>query len=220
MIVLDWLIEFVYPRYCVACNKYGVFLCPECKNELEIADQICPICEEESLMGWTHEGCRHKMGMDGLIAIYSYRDENVRKIVEGIKFGFNRSLIGYLTKGACFEAGVEFDAVVPIPLHFYRENWRGFNQASEIGKEFERKTGVALVEMLKRTKRTKQQAQIKNKEERKDNLRDAFEVVVKVKNLKILLVDDVFTSGATMRECAKELKKAGAGAVWGLVLAH
>lgn len=222
--LIEALIDFVFPKRCVGCGVDGCFLCDECRERLDFADQICPMCGEPSLMGWTHRGCQKKGGMDGLIAIYEYREPMARAVVDGIKYGFNRELIKIALEGFVFETGKEFDYLVAVPLHFYRENWRGFNQAEEIAKEIGSKMSIPVSKVLRRVKMTKQQATLTTKEERQKNIEGAFEIddglKMFVREKKILLVDDVFTSGADMRECTKVLKKAGVVLVWGLALAH
>jgi ComF family protein len=222
--MFDLILDFLFPRYCVGCGKYGKDLCKKCFRELSIADQICPECEEESLMGWTHPRCKSKEGMDGLIVIYDYQDEKVRAAVDGIKYCFVKDLVKSLLRNFRFETGEVFDYLVPVPLHYYRENWRGFNQGEEIAKEVGKKMKLEVVNMLRRTRKTKQQALIVKREEREANVKGAFEVWDEIKEQtkgkKVLLIDDVFTSGADMRECTKVLKKAGVEMVWGLALAH
>ena len=214
--------DFVYPKVCVGCGIDGTFLCNECFENLEIAGQICPVCGVVSDMGWTHKDCRKKGGLDGLICIYSYQDELVKKVIDEIKFGFNQELIYEMLRNFRFESGERFDMIVPLPLHFYRENWRGFNQADLIGQELEKGLGIGLEKVLVRHKMTKQQSALSDRKEREENLKDAF--VLKngatIKGKKMLLVDDVFTSGASMKEATVTLKRAGAETVWGLVLAH
>ena len=154
--------------------------------------------------------------MEGLFAVFAYKNPVVRGVVDGIKFGFCRDLVKIVLDG--YEYDYEkVDVVVPVPLHWYRENWRGFNQAEEIAKEIK---GSKVRNILVRKRKTEQQARIKSKEIRVKNIAGAFEVAEKVRGMKVLLVDDVFTSGASMRECAKVLKKAGAMEVWGFVLAR
>lgn len=223
-IVFDLIMDFLFPRVCKGCGKMGKDLCNKCFKELSIAEQICPECGEESSMGWTHKRCKKKLGMDGLIAIYDYQDEKLKAVIDGIKFDFNKELVKSLLKNFRFETGESFDYLVPVPLHFYRENWRGFNQAEEIAKVVEKRLKVKTLKALKRVKRTKQQALILDKTERELNVKGVFKVEEKWRNMmkgkKVLLIDDVFTSGADMRECTKELKKAGVIMVWGLALAH
>lgn len=199
-------------------------LCNRCFRGLSIADQICPECGEESVMGWTHPRCAKDLGMDGLIVIYDYQDEKVKAIIDGIKFDFNKRLVKESLKKFKFETGESFDFLVPVPLHFYRENWRGFNQAEEIAKVVGEKMKIEVKNVLKRNRKTKQQSLILDRKLREKNVKGAFEINEKylksLKRIKVLLVDDVFTSGADMRECTKVLKKAGVEIVWGLALAH
>lgn len=224
--IWETIVDFVYPKICVGCGVWGSFLCGECVERLDFVDQICPMCGEESIMGWTHPRCKSKYGMDGLIAIYEYQEPVARAVVDGIKYGFNRDLIKMVLKNFSFEAGIKFDLLVPIPLHYYRENWRGFNQAELLAQVISSQmTSIKVEKLLVRVRNTKQQVTMKSREEREENIRGAFKINKKFKNpklkkLKILLVDDVFTSGADMRECTRVLKKAGVEVVWGFALAH
>lgn len=222
--MLDILIDFFFPKKCVGCGKEGVFLCDDCCDKLDIADQICPMCGEGSPMGWTHPKCTTKLGMDGLIVIYEYGEETMKKIIDGIKFGFNKSLVDSVLNNFKFETGENFDYLVPVPLYFYRENWRGFNQAEKIAETVGKKMNVPVERCLKRIKMTKQQSLMRSRKERETNIKGVFQIEEKwkeeMKGKNILLVDDVFTSGADMRECTRVLKKAGAKMVWGLALAH
>ncbi|KKS93136.1 MAG: Phosphoribosyltransferase [Candidatus Collierbacteria bacterium GW2011_GWB1_44_6] len=163
--------------------------------------------------------------MDGLIAIYVYQEPIARAVVDGIKYGFNKKLINIVLANFCFEMGEQFDLLVPVPLYYYRENWRGFNQAELIAEVVRSQmSDVRLEKLLMRVRNTKQQVTMKTKEAREKNIKGAFRISEKwkgkIRGKKILLVDDVFTSGADMRECAKVLKKAGVELVWGLALAH
>jgi ComF family protein len=109
-----------------------------------------------------------------------------------------------------------FDAVVPVPIHWSREAGRGFNQSLLIAKHL----GLHPVrpELLTRVKRTRPQAQLSAKQ-RAQNLSDAFRAGC-VSNMRLLLVDDVVTSGATLEACAQELKRARASWVGALTFAR
>lgn len=230
--IWEAIVDFVYPKICVGCGEWGKFLCKDCFERLDFVDQICPRCGEGSAMGWTHPRCRDRWGMDGLIALYEYQEPVARAVVDGIKYGFNRELVGMVLKNMRFETGIDFDLLVPVPLYFYRENWRGFNQAEELARVIGAKLLVPSARMLTRIRNTKQQVTMKTREERENNIKGAFSVDLRpacrtgrsqmadVRGKKVLLVDDVFTSGADMRECTKVLKKAGVEIVWGLALAH
>lgn len=113
-----------------------------------------------------------------------------------------------------------FDLVVPIPLHVKRKKWRGFNQAEIIAEDLAQKFKVRLGNQLVRNRETKTQVGL-SKDERKKNINGAFSLIstVGIKSKNILLVDDVYTTGATMSEACKVLKKAGANEVWALCAA-
>ncbi len=223
-VLLDLLIDFVFPKFCVVCDREGAFLCRKCKQKLPLALQVCPMCTRPSIYGLTHEYCRKKRGMSGLISIFDHRNEGVKKAVEAIKFGFNRELVEIMLSGwkmpKNWEKGV---VLVPVPLHRYRQNWRGFNQAELIARVIGGKK-TAVIMALTRIKATAQQANVVDKKSRSENLKGCFRVdeekLGQLAGKKIVLVDDVFTSGATMRECVKELRRAGVRQVWGFCLAR
>lgn len=222
--MIDLMVDFLFPKRCYGCGRYESDLCNDCSLSFSFADQLCPECGEESPMGWVHSRCKSKNGMDGLIVVFDYQDKKVRGAIDGVKFDFNREIVKKMLKGFYFETGESFDFLVPVPLHFYRENWRGYNQATEIAKVVGEKMGIEVFEALRRKRKTKQQSLISDKVAREKNVKDAFEVKDDYKKQiggkKVLLVDDVFTSGADMRECTKMLKRAGVQKVWGLALAH
>lgn len=113
--------------------------------------------------------------------------------------------------------------LVPIPLYHARERKRGYNHAHILAQELSRKLNLPIIKVLKRIRNTKTQVDL-GKEERKKNLKDAFEIdsklVSQIKGKQIFLVDDIFTTGSTLLETAKVLKKNGAESVWGLTLAR
>lgn len=223
-VILDFLIDFVFPKFCVVCGVEGAFLCRKCKKRLPLALQVCPMCTRPSIYGLTHEYCRKQDGMEGLIAIFDYKSEGVKKAVEAIKFGFNQELVAILMSG--WEKPKNWEGkvgLVPVPLHRYRENWRGFNQAQLIANIIGGKK-TAVIMALKRIRATVQQAVITDKRERWKNIKGCFRIeegaAGQLAGKRVVLIDDVFTSGATMRECTKELHRAGVREVWGFVLAR
>jgi len=114
--------------------------------------------------------------------------------------------------------------LTPVPLHWRRENWRGFNQSEVLGKLIAQKLGVKFMpDLLIRTKFTKPQVELRGKG-RQENIQDAFEVnshsLFAIRHLNILIFDDVWTTGATLKSCGKVLKQARARKVWGMTLAR
>lgn len=193
-------------------------LCDACKRSLEKVSQKCPGCTKKSTKGKRHKKCENKTELLSLKMFYSYKDEKVRKAIEKMKYGFDKSVLETLLVGK--KLVTEVDWVVPVPLFWYRENWRGFNQAEIIAKLLGREL---VVNCLYRKFSWKHQAQIKLVVDRQKNMQGLFEMresfVESVKGKRILLVDDVFTTGATMGEAAKVLKIAGAKWIKGLVVA-
>jgi ComF family protein len=112
------------------------------------------------------------------------------------------------------------DAVVPVPLHWRRFHYRGFNQAVALARPLARQFSLPLISrVLRRTRHTVPQVELQP-EERVKNIRGAFSVrqPARIKGLRLLLVDDVFTTGATLNECARVLKAAGAASVTAFTL--
>ncbi|MBW6441163.1 hypothetical protein K0B03_04020 [Patescibacteria group bacterium] len=113
--------------------------------------------------------------------------------------------------------------LIPVPLHKRRYNWRGFNQAFLLSKCIAIKFGLKLEDgLLIRKRNTRPQTKIRSMIKRKENIKDAFSVAENncIKNKNVIIVDDVCTTSATLDECAKVIKKAGAKNVWGLVVAR
>jgi len=110
--------------------------------------------------------------------------------------------------------------IIPVPLHRKRERWRGFNQAGLLAAELAKHFSLPIIKnKLIRTKHKKAQVKLKEKE-RFNNIKNCFAWQGEgLDNKNIILVDDVVTTGATLNECARTLKQAGAGEVWGLVVA-
>ena len=116
----------------------------------------------------------------------------------------------------------EYDLIVPVPLHLHRLRWRGFNQAQFLAHALARDVGVPVDALsLRRVRATHPQVQL-NEGERRRNVRHAFRVTRprRVRGQRVLLFDDVYTTGATVEECSRALLQAGAAGVDVLVLAR
>jgi len=127
--------------------------------------------------------------------------------VRRLKYQRSTSLAEYMAEAlssAVAEEGLEFDIAVPVPIHWFRLAWRGFNQAELLCSGIPR-----TKQCMRRTRPTRPQAGLSTAE-RLTNLEGAFEVAADVVGKRVLLVDDVVTSGRTAKECAKALKLAGA----------
>lgn len=112
--------------------------------------------------------------------------------------------------------------LVPIPLYWYKENLRGFNQSNSIASQISQKTSMVLESGFLVRKKYKKAQALLDGSKRRTNLRDVFAVNSGIKKIpeKVILVDDVFTTGSTMKEAAKVLKKSGVLQVFGMTLAR
>jgi ComF family protein len=159
-----------------------------------------------------------------LRSVYRY-EGGVRTLVQAFKFRGLSSLGETLAArlAACYEQhGLEADVIVPVPLTTSRKRGRGYNQAWLLARELSRATGVPAVEALRRTGNAPPQAGSPTAEERRRNVVGAFGVArpSDVEERRVLLIDDVATTGATLNACALELLAAGATEVSGLTLAR
>lgn len=223
-------LDILFPKKCVGCGKVGKYVCSECEVGLWEEEQICPICARNSRYGLPHKYCHEPYSLDGLTCLWAY-EGLAQKIIKKAKYKYFYDVLGeLLVHGSEFIDRPEFNyflkfletkpVVVPVPLHPKRLRERGFNQAEMIAKMFSQIWHLELNDCLIRVKDTGHQTG-RGRDERLGAVKDAFQLKTKGQLPKaILLVDDVWTTGATMNECCKILKKAGVKKVWGLVLAR
>lgn len=166
-----------------------------------------------------------RQGLTGFDAAYSYGeyDGSLRKLIHEFKYGGVKPLdakLGKLLNGA-LPREQQFDVIVPMPLHWRKLLQRGFNQAELLAKFVSRRSGIRLVNALRRRKKTDPQAGL-TRSQRRSNVAGAFEVrrTDAVEGRHVLLIDDVLTTGATASACASVLKRAGARRVTLLTLAR
>ncbi|MCX8008919.1 MAG: ComF family protein [Patescibacteria group bacterium] len=223
------LLDLIFPKFCVGCGEIGSYICPSCKKTIEpIVDTICPMCDRQTIHGQTHISCKKSHSMDGLISCFRYKGV-IQKLIKRIKYQFvsdcMKDLVGLCVQYINFLDTYSFlqDAtVVPIPLHPTRLRYRGFNQAAVFGKALAHVCNLSFTDALLRRKRSSRpQVEMKTKKERIKNINDMFEVCEKTSIPSVvLLVDDVFTTGATMRDATKALKRCGVKTVWGFTIAR
>jgi ComF family protein len=189
------------------------FFCSACRtpfaNEFALsAEGICDLC---------------RLGTRGFDFAYCYGtyDGHFKDLIHLYKYGRVIGLAAEFTRllSAALPLEGAYDVVVPVPLHWRRYWQRGFNQAAQLAKGIARRRGLRLARPLVRTRFTGTQTNLSNSDRRK-NISGAFRVRGKVDGLRILLVDDVMTTGATAGACAKVLKRAGAKSVTLLTLAR
>jgi competence protein ComFC len=229
------LSSLFYPAACVVCSgdvERPDYLCENCRDRApRITSPFCAKCSEPFSGAITQTfscaNCEHRiLHFDSAVAAYRSRGL-VRKLVHSFKYGHQRHLrhplAGWLgeTRRDPRLRGRHFDMIVPVPLHPARERQRGFNQAALLAELFARQIAVPLRLALERIRYTKTQTAY-DRAERMENLRDAFRLRknMNVRELHVLLIDDVLTTGSTLSECARVLKEAGAISVYAATAAR
>ena len=220
------LLHLIAPSLCPACeepmNPNEVGICEVCRASLLPA----PYPEEiyETLL---KEYEPQQLALDAIGSLYTFeQDSPVQHLIHAIKYKGCRLLAEEIGAdlGLTLQAFVEFsqiDLVIPVPLHRAKLRDRGYNQAEYIAKGFSRARNVEFMPSgLKRVRHTQSQTTL-SAHQRTTNIANAFTVTPKeVTGAKVLLCDDVFTTGATLNACANVLLNAGAESVMGATIAQ
>ncbi len=226
-IVLDW----VFPQTCAHCRedlpkRWEGPLCSSCLKELKPSEPpFCLRCAEPVPSTRSHcracstrlFACRqvraaflYKGALPGVVHSFKYRG----------RLGAARAAGRWMARALPrFPELSGFDALVPVPLHPRRLAERGYNQAGLLATELSAAAGLPVLELLERRKPTAPQWSL-DRDARRENLAGAFVAGAAAKGLKLLLIDDVCTSGSSLEGCAKALQGAGAASVSGYVLAR
>jgi len=220
--------DLIFPRKCFGCGKEGRYICDLCLAKVKTPKAICPMCERPAIDGMTHSGCKKPLGLDGLTSPWEY-DGVIRKAILALKYKYATDvvdeLIGYLVTSLKDKLVPNAQCLVPVPLHWYRENFRGFNQSEEIGKLVAKEMGWKFIsDLLTRKKSATPQTELKG-EERTKNIQGVFSLNPRyqpsvINHWPLVIFDDVYTTGSTLKEACKVLKRGGAKSVWGLTIAR
>lgn len=223
------LLDFIYPSLCELCEvelQKGKSLCPSCLDRLpRVAEPFCRKCGEPFDGNLEEEfDCPNCQGIshDFDFAIAPLKGEGTAfHLVHSLKYqrrfylaqDLASILIESWEQDSRFrDLPLENTLVVPVPLHWRRKQWRQGNQAHELAREFCAQNGLRLSQALRRIRATSTQTKL-NRKERLSNLRGAFRIrkssLAGLEGSTIILIDDVFTTGATAHECTKILLKEG-----------
>lgn len=228
--ILAGIYDCIFPKRCLSCKKFDVFICKDCLKKIKKPDhEECPICRKENSGNNVCLNCKLKTDLSYLWVMSEY-DDLVKTIICEIKYNFVKELI------ALFDEIIERHfkelknvvnnpILIPIPLHKKRYSERGFNQAQLIAERVLSFSGGIIVnDLVIRNKYSAPQAKLKANE-RRINLVDHFAIntdksLLLDRGRQIVLIDDVYTTGATMSELAVLLKKEGFYNIGGIVLAR
>lgn len=219
---LDALADLFYPRRCAACDRRaGDVLCRVCFEALpRIEGPRCGRCGMPTAFEvYVCDACASvDFGFESARAPLKYEGVG-KEVVHALKYRGYRAvverLMAPLLVGA-LDGDARFDVVVPVPLHRSRHRRRGFNQAQLMAKAVAGELNVSASDTMEAVRKTRDQVEL-SAPERKANVSGAFRAREPVRG-RVLLVDDVFTTGATMSECATAITRAGAAEVHALSL--
>jgi ComF family protein len=220
----------LWPQDCFVCGARAgeTAVCAACEGSLPRHTAAhCPACALPTPDAQRCGQClRRAPHFDSTLAVFSF-EHPVREMVLALKFGAVFAIRGVLVRGLVAVAQeadaigeLQVDCIVPMPLHRERIAERGFNQAMELARDVGRALGVPVrPHLVQRDSNTQHQAGLPLQQRRK-NLRGAFRCVEPLAGLRVLVIDDVMTSGATLDELARTLKLAGAAHVTNLLVAR
>ncbi|HXE52736.1 MAG TPA: ComF family protein [Tepidisphaeraceae bacterium] len=227
------VIEFCYPSACSVCRNVaeeGAFLCPTCLGQLEKLeaagacelcgmpaahkDAPCPFCKGEGVPHYRQ-----------ILRLGTF-DAPLKELIHQFKYHRRWSLGEQLAERLLGHGPVQgmladADVLVPVPLHFVRQFWRGYNQAGIIARHLSKKVGVPTASPLRRVRNTETQTQLSSRAKRFKNLQGAFALVrpEAIRGKRVVVVDDVMTTEATLQTVARALRPAKPASLGALVLA-
>lgn len=229
--ILDLILDILFPCFCLSCQKEGCLLCPDCCSLLSVCQDNFCLCKnpKKLISPGKCKACQSKK-LNGLFFALSYDQALAKKLITKLKYP---PYLKDLSKILCDLIITHFNLsnnklnfsdfiLIPVPLFQKKLKQRGFNQSEKIAEQLGLALNIPLIKnVLLKIKQTRSQTEL-SENQRKENVKGAFLVKKKERaaGKKILLVDDVYTTGATMQECAKALKASGAKQVWGLAAAR
>jgi len=223
-----FLLDLLFPVFCLNCGQEGDHLCQECLDLLIFRESLhCLKCKKQNTENSLCPECASDYHIDKILIAGDYENKILAKLIKGLKYKFvidyaeilGNFLSNYLVEKS--ELNFSNVAIMPVPLHKKRLRWRGFNQSEKIAQIISKNLNLNLDNQnLIRIKHKKAQAKL-NEEQRRKNIKNCFEFAGdNLKSKNIILVDDVTTTGSTLDECARILKENGAENIWGLVVAN
>lgn len=215
--IQEKILNLIYPQTCGICGKLATnSLCKKCEIELKKLSDINIIKQGKEI---------ENKYFNELMYIFKYEGQ-IRKLI--LDYKFNEKTYIYLTfvnfllkSKKIFENIKKYDTIIPVPISKKRLKERGYNQCLLISREIAQKTNLELVNnCLIKTKNIIEQSKL-NKEDRIQNIQGVYELKNQqlIENKKILLIDDIYTTGSTVNECSKILQQGNPNKIGILVLA-
>jgi len=205
-IIWNGILDILFPKTCLGCGREGTYICKDCAIFLSEVDMIEAGPRSNIMSAWEYEGLMEKLILkikyDGC---YDIINELVEKAFKTIELNLPPDI--YITY---------------VPMYRKKEKRRGFNQAELIAKKVGERTNRPVVKLLEKIKDNRSQVGL-GPQERAENVKNVFKMIeVRPQSMwqNVLIVDDVYTTGATVGECVRVLKKSGVKNVWGFTLSR
>lgn len=208
--MLEKILDIIFPKCCGICKKtYKEWICPKCYYKLKKEFKYIKIKEDN----WY------------IYCVGEYR-ENIRKLILNFKFKESaylaNTMVEIISKNKRFANYLkEYDYIIPVPMYITNKKIRGYNQTELLAKCINKKIGINyLKDIIIKVKKNEKQSSL-NKANRIENVKNVYKLQNEhlIKNKKILILDDIYTTGSTIKECRKELLKSEAKKIDVLVIA-
>lgn len=220
------VLDLLYPPRCVGCQRLGEWLCITCRSQIAlIKPPWCPCCGRPMTREQLCNVCRDTPSFIEGIRAVAYYEGILRNTIHRFKYRNKQVLaapLGSLLVDYMAGYPMPADVIVPVPLHPRRLAERGYNHSALLAKCLSQTLGWPVVEdSLIRVRHTQPQMEQPDAEARRGNVQGAFVCRDdRLANARVLLIDDVYTTGATLQACGQALHQKQVRSVWALALAH
>ena len=206
------IIDLIFPPWCISCGDIlpvkRFIICANCYSKLDLisGDQKNVFVKRIEIKHFDH------------IYIKFHFSELFQKLMHFFKYEGFLEIADYFSNSILESIEHKYDVITCVPLHISKKRERGFNQSEILSSKVCNLMGIEQVIALERNRYTTSQTKL-SRQKRKENMSDAFNIITDVENKSVLIIDDVITTGSTLNECARVLKKAGAKRVDVLAMA-
>lgn len=225
--MIKFILNILAPKKCLTCNKEGFFLCEDCYEKIKDFEKICYVCTWLSKNFSVCATCKNEVFYDKIMVLKHYRSENFSKIIKQGKF-YGKKEIFLVLSQKLYELFLENEKIrkkddfflISVPSFWTRKFQRWYNSSQVLARYFSKVSGIEYKNILRKTRNTLQQSKLSRKE-RLTNLENSIKIIKRTNIAwkKIIVVDDVVSTGTTINEIAKILKQNWAKKVIWLCLA-
>jgi len=225
--MIKFILDLLFPIHCLGCNQeiQNFFICPVCFEKIPLDKKALLKFDSKSDLTYLITTSYYNYPLIKQ-AVYKYKYDFVKDLSKPLgQLMVNRLNFINKTNTEEFPLLSKDALLIPVPLHKKRLRWRGFNQAELLAVEIGKQLNIPVVnDLLIRTKYAAPQVKIKTPSERQQNIKHAFALSSNQRpqftNKTLILIDDICTTGATLKECAKILKTLKPKEIWGLIIAR